>query len=52
MTGLGSGGDAEGDTLIRIENLTGSAFNDTLEGGTTAATMCSTGGGGIDTVIL
>ena len=32
MTGLGSGGDAEGDTLIRIENLTGSAFNDTLEG--------------------
>ena len=32
MTGVGSGGDAQGDTLIRIENLTGSAFNDTLEG--------------------
>ena len=26
MTGLGSGGDAEGDTLVRIENLTGSAY--------------------------
>ncbi len=32
MTGLGSGGDAQGDTLIRIENLTGSALDDTLEG--------------------
>ena len=32
MTGLGSGGDAEGDTLSTIENLTGSNFDDTLEG--------------------
>ena len=32
MTGLGSGGDAEGDTLANIENLTGSNFDDTLEG--------------------
>ena len=32
VTGLGSGGDAAGDTLTNIENLTGSAFNDTLEG--------------------
>ena len=39
MTGLGSGGDAQGDTLIRIENLTGSALDDTLEGN--AAPMCS-----------
>src|SRR5437899_8148726 len=31
-TGQGSGGDAEGDTLANIENLTGSAFDDTLEG--------------------
>ena len=31
-TGVGSGGDAEGDTLANIENLTGSAQNDTLEG--------------------
>jgi Ca2+-binding RTX toxin-like protein len=32
MTGLGSGGDAEGDTLVKIENLTGSNFDDSLEG--------------------
>ncbi|MDQ2953861.1 MAG: M10 family metallopeptidase C-terminal domain-containing protein, partial [Pseudomonadota bacterium] len=32
MTGLGSGGDADGDTLVKIENLTGSNFDDTLEG--------------------
>jgi serralysin len=31
-TGLGSGGDAEGDTLATLENLTGSNFDDTLEG--------------------
>src|SRR6185437_2826190 len=31
-TGTGSGGDAQGDTLSNIENLTGSKFNDTLEG--------------------
>jgi Ca2+-binding RTX toxin-like protein len=31
-TGLGSGGDAEGDTLATIENVTGSNFDDTLEG--------------------
>ena len=48
MTGLGSGGDAEGDTLIRIENLTGSAFNDTLEGD--SGTNVLAGGAGIDTV--
>jgi Ca2+-binding RTX toxin-like protein len=32
MTGLGSGGDAEGDTLLNIENLIGSNFDDLLEG--------------------
>src|SRR5581483_7270970 len=31
-SGTGAGGDAEGDTLTAIENLTGSSFNDTLEG--------------------
>ncbi|WP_367714279.1 tandem-95 repeat protein (plasmid) [Nitratireductor sp. GISD-1A_MAKvit] len=30
--GTASGGDAEGDTLSSIEHLTGSAFDDTLEG--------------------
>jgi Ca2+-binding RTX toxin-like protein len=31
-TGIGSGGDAEGDRLVNMENLTGSAENDTLVG--------------------
>jgi Ca2+-binding RTX toxin-like protein len=48
MSGLGSGGDAEGDTLINIENLTGSAFGDALEGN--AGNNVLSGGAGIDTV--
>ena len=32
LDGTASGGDAEGDTLTSIENLTGSAFDDTLIG--------------------
>ncbi len=47
-TGLGSGGHAEGDTLTGIENLTGSAFNDTLEGD--AGNNVLVGGAGIDTL--
>ena len=31
-TGINTGGDAEGDTLISIENVTGSDFNDTITG--------------------
>jgi Ca2+-binding RTX toxin-like protein len=31
-SGIGSGGDAEGDTLLAIENVLGSAVNDTLTG--------------------
>ena len=31
LTGVGSGGDADGDTLAGIENLEGSAHNDVLE---------------------
>lgn len=46
-TGLGQGGDAEGDTLIRIENLTGSALDDTLEGD--GGNNALAGGAGIDT---
>jgi Ca2+-binding RTX toxin-like protein len=41
-----SAGDASGDTLIRIENVTGSAFNDTLTGNSLANTL--SGGGGDD----
>ena len=32
LTGAGTGGDAEGDVLSNIDNLVGSAFNDTLTG--------------------
>ena len=32
QAGTATGGDAEGDTFVRIENLTGSQFDDTLEG--------------------
>lgn len=45
-TGTGTGGDAEGDQLFSIEDLTGSAFNDRLEGDARANTL--TGGGGND----
>ena len=45
-TGLGSGGDAQGDTLANIESLTGSAFNDTLEGNSGINVLA--GGAGTD----
>ena len=55
-TGSGSGGDAQGDTLINIENLTGSAFNDSLTGDQNANVLIGgagadvlNGGGGNDT---
>ena len=48
MTGVGAGGDAEGDTLATIENLTGSNFDDTLEGN--GGNNILAGGLGIDTV--
>ena len=47
-TGVGSGGDAEDDTLANIENLTGSAQNDTLEGDGNNNVLA--GGAGTDTV--
>jgi len=58
-TGVALGGYAQGDTLVNIESLTGSAFNDTLtgsnfgntlDGGAGADTL--TGGGGPDTFVF
>ncbi len=48
-TGTGTGGDAQGDTLTNVENLTGSAFDDTLTGDGNANTL--TGGAGDDMLI-
>ena len=47
-TGTGSGGDAQGDTLANIENLTGSNFDDILTGDGNANSL--TGGAGDDTL--
>ncbi|MBR0773201.1 calcium-binding protein, partial [Bradyrhizobium diazoefficiens] len=47
-TGIGKGGDAEGDTLVNFENLTGSAFDDTLAGNSGNNTLL--GGTGNDTL--
>jgi len=47
--GTASGGDAEGDTLIDIENLTGSAFADTITGGASRGKFLA--GDGNDTLV-
>ncbi|MGL4966607.1 MAG: calcium-binding protein, partial [Inquilinus sp.] len=49
LTGTGTGGDAQGDTLTGIENLIGSAFADTLTGDGGANTL--TGGAGNDVLV-
>jgi Ca2+-binding RTX toxin-like protein len=50
-TGTGSvGGDAEGDILSGIENAIGSAFNDTISGGTGNIANVIDGGEGNDTL--
>ena len=48
MTGAASGGDATGDTFSSIENVTGSAGDDVIEGNT--GNNILNGGLGIDTV--
>ena len=45
-TGIGTGGDAQGDTLTNIENLTGSMYDDQLSGDGLANTLI--GGAGAD----
>ncbi len=45
-TGINGGGDAQGDTLISIERIVGSAFADTLTGGAADDTLV--GGAGDD----
>jgi subtilisin-like proprotein convertase family protein/Ca2+-binding RTX toxin-like protein len=47
-TGMGTGGDADGDVLSDIENLSGSAFNDVLTGNAGDNTL--NGGAGDDSV--
>jgi Ca2+-binding RTX toxin-like protein len=48
-TSLGLGGDAEGDTLSQIENVTGSKFSDVLTGNAGANTLV--GGAGDDVLV-
>ena len=49
-TGLGIGGDAQGDILLNIENLTGSSQNDILEGNAGNNVLNAGLGGTSDTV--
>jgi Ca2+-binding RTX toxin-like protein len=49
-SGLGAGGDAQGDILGGIENLIGSAQSDTLTGDSNANTLA--GGAGNDTYVV
>jgi Ca2+-binding RTX toxin-like protein len=49
LTGTGFGGDAAGDTLMGIENLSGSAFGDRLQGD--AGNNHIQGGGGTDFLV-
>ena len=47
-TGIGSGGDAAGDTYVRVEYVSGSAFDDTITG--TAVGNLLDGHDGADTI--
>ena len=47
-TGIGSGGDAQGDTYIRLERVSGSQFDDTITGNEFGNSL--KGYGGADTI--
>jgi Ca2+-binding RTX toxin-like protein len=47
----GSGGDAQGDTLVSIETITGTTGDDTIDGSASTVALNFDGGGGNDTVI-
>ncbi len=49
LTNINTGGTAAGDTLISIENIVGSSYNDTLTGNSSKNTIF--GGKGNDTII-
>src|SRR3546814_12763010 len=49
--GRGSGGDAEGDTYIAIENVIGSSYGDIIIGGS-SANVTLDGGDGDDTIVV
>ncbi|WP_281414193.1 beta strand repeat-containing protein [Rhizobium sp. BK226] len=51
VTTVASGGDAQGNSLVNIEQVIGSAFNDTL-GSTATTTQTLQGGGGNDTYVV
>ena len=48
VTGIGTGGDAQGDTLSNFENVTGSSYADTIEGN--SGNNVLKGGSGSDTL--
>jgi Ca2+-binding RTX toxin-like protein len=50
QTGAGAGGDAQGDTYVSVEAITGSAFNDVLQGKDGFANVLN-GGDGDDTIV-
>jgi Ca2+-binding RTX toxin-like protein len=50
QAGTGAGGDAQGDALVSIENVTGSAFNDVIIGKANAWDNVFDGGAGDDTL--
>ena len=49
LTGVATGGNANGDTLVSIENVTGSNYNDVLQAGATGSALY--GGKGDDLLI-